>query len=375
MPHIRTDMPCMARLRQSGLALLCCSALAACSPQDQDDEAATTVLRPVKVLEISAGSAALERTLSATVISADSQNISFRISGSITSLPIAVGDSLKAGALVATLDQETLKLREKEARAQLAQAEADYRNAQGQYQRARELYATEAASLSDLENAKARASSASANRSLAEEGVNSTKLNLGYSQLRSPAYSCQVVDVPVAVNENINAGQTITTLACGDELRLRTIAPESLINRINRGMPVTATLQSGNTTLAGRVIEVAVSNRNSAGYPVEIKLESPPATIKAGMTAQVTFKLAHNEKRLLVPLIAVMSDHSEKFVYIAAPEGEHYRIVRRTVQTGELDNNGIEILHGLMPGQRVVVAGMSRISEGMNVTLYDGAGP
>ena len=365
----------MERLRQSGLALLCCSALAACSSQDNNDEAATTVLRPVKVLEVSAGSAALERTLSSTVISADSQNISFRINGSITSLPIAVGDQLKAEALVATLDQEALKLGEKEARAQLAQAEADYRNAQSQYQRTRELYATEAASLSDLENAKARASSARANRSLAEEGVNSAKLNLGYSQLHSPAYSCQVVDVPVAVNENISAGQTIATLACGDELRLRTVAPENLINRINIGMPVTATLQSGKTTLSGSVIEMAVSSSNSAGYAVEITLESPPETIKTGMTAQVTFQLAHSEMRLLVPLIAVMSDSSEKFVYIAEPENDHYRIARQTVQTGELDNDGIEILQGLAPGQRVVVAGMSHISEGMNVTLYDGVEP
>ncbi len=365
------------RLRQVGPALLCCTvlALAACSTEDSDDEAAVTAPRPVKTLEIRAGNSAQERTLSSTVVSADSQNISFRISGSITSLPVTVGDPLGADTLVATLDQGTLKLAEKEAQAQLAQAEADYRNAQSQYQRARELYATEAASLSDLENAKARAASARANRSLAEEGVNSARLNLGYSQLRSPAYSCQVVDVPVAVNENISAGQTIATLACGDELRLRTVVPESLINRINTGMPVTATLQSDKTILSGNVIEVAVSNNSGAGYAVEIKLESPPATVKVGMTAQVTFRLAHSETRLLVPLIAVMSDNAEKFVYIAEPEGDHYRIARRIVRTGELDNDGIEILHGLAPGQRVVVAGMSRISEGLNVTLYDSIGP
>ncbi len=365
----------MEWLRRPGLILLCCSALAACSPQDDKDEAATSVLRPVKVLEVSAGSAALERTLSATVISADRQNISFRISGSITSLPIAVGDQLKADTRVATLDQETLKLGEKEARAQLAQAEADYRNAQSQYQRTRELYATEAASLSDLENANARAASALANRSLAEEGVNSAKLNLGYSQLHSPAYGCQVVDVPVAVNENISAGQTIATLACGDELRLRTIVPESLINQINIGMPVAATLQSDETTLTGRVIEVAVSSSNSAGYAVEIKLESPPQTIKTGMTAQVTLQLANSATRLLIPLNAVMSDNTEKFVYIAEPDSDHYRIVRQAVRVGELDNDGIEILQGLVPGQRVVVAGMSRIREGMNVTLYDSIEP
>lgn len=361
----------LTQMKKTSLTLLCSLALTACQP-DADTEQPEAPLRPVKVLETSAGSGALERILASTVISADSQNLSFRIGGSITSLPVDVGDRLSTDALVATLDQQAFKLSEKEARAQLAQAEASYRNAESQYQRTRELYSTEAASLSDLENAKATASSARASRAVAQEGVNSAQLNLSYTWLRNPSDNCQVVSVPVAVNQNVTAGQTIVTTACGDQLRLRTVVPESLINNISMGMPVSAKLQSGNTTLTGKVVEIAVSNNNSTGYGVEIELESPPSAVKVGMAAQITFSLDSNEERLVVPLVAVMSDNEAKFVFVATPEEQHYVIQRQAVKTGELDNEGIEITEGLEPGQKVVVAGMSRINEGMKVTLYAG---
>jgi len=355
--------------------LLCCGTLLACQADETSTELLEAPLRPVKVLEASAGNSAAQRVLASTVVSADSQDLSFRVGGSITSLPVDVGMRLSAGALVATIDQQPFKLSEKEARAQVAQAEANYRNADSQYRRTRELYSNEAASLSDLENSKASASSARANRALAQEGLNSARLNLSYSELRNPSDNCQVVSVPVAINQNVTAGQTIATTACGDQLRLRTVVPESLINNISTGMPVTARLQAGNAALAGKVIEVAVSNSNSSGYAVEIELESPPATVRVGMAAEITFSLASSEKRLLVPLMAVMSDSNEKFVFIADPQDDHHRILRQVVKTGGLDNDGIEILEGIQTGQQVVVAGMSRISEGMKVTLYAGVEP
>lgn len=370
----RRDDSTQGRVRRGrqSVVLLLCGALIACGSDDTTAEAPAAPLRPVKVLEASADGAARERVLSATVISADSQDLSFRVGGIITSLPVDVGDRVGEGELVAALDQRPFQLGVQEARAQLSQAEANDRNAESQYQRTRELYSTEATSLSELENAKASASSASANRSVAQEGLNSAQDNLDYTQLLSPSANCQVVSVPAALNQNVGAGQTIATTACGDQLRLRSVIPESLINQISVGMPATATLQSGKTALSGKVVEVAVSNNGSTGYLVEIELVSPPPAVKVGMAARVTFSLMGGDERLLIPLIAVMSDGEERFVYVAEPEEDHYRIARQAVQIGELDNEGVEILQGLEPGQRVVVAGMSRISEGMNVALYAG---
>lgn len=351
------------------------TSIVSCGGGSTADHESTAPLRPVKVLEVTSGSNTKQRVLASTVISADSQDLSFRIGGAITSLPVAVGDRLEAGALVATLDQQPFKLAEKEAQAALAQADANYRNAASQYQRTRDLYSTEAASLADLENTKATASSARANRALAQEGLNSARLNLGYSQLTSPSDNCQIVSVPIALNQNISAGQTIVTTACGSRMRLRTIVPESLINELNIGMPVTATAQSDSSPLQGKVIEIAVSSGDGSGYAVEVELESPPPALKVGMAAEITFDLAVESERILVPLTAVMSNSNETFVFVAKPVDDYYQIERVAVETGELDNEGIEIVSGLVLGQQVVTAGMSRISEGMNVTLYSPTQP
>ena len=367
--QLRADAPWSRQL------LLCalCSVVVACDNDISTETPAVAPLRPVKVIEASAGAAALQRILAATVISADSQNLSFRVAGAITTLSVNVGDRLQAGEIVASLDQQPYLLSQQEARASLAQAEATYVNAQSQYQRTRELYATEAASLADMENAKANASSARASRARSREVLKAAELNVSYSQLRSPSDNCQIVSVPVALNQNVNAGQSIATTACGDQLRLRTVVPESLINTIELGMSVTATLRSSSGTISGKIIEIGVSNTNSTGYAVEIELDSPPADARVGMAAEVTLDIDAGDQRLLLPLIAVLSDNNEKFVYVANQEDEHYRIVRQVVETGALDNDGIEIVRGLKPGQQVVVAGMSRISEGMQVTLYAGS--
>ncbi|MEM7256830.1 MAG: efflux RND transporter periplasmic adaptor subunit [Pseudomonadota bacterium] len=348
--------------------------LGGCQGNESEAPAPVAPLRPVKVVEANLGGESLQRVLSATVISADSQDLSFRISGAITSIPVNVGDRLNQGDIVATVDQLPFELGESEARAALSQATANFRNAQSQYQRTRELYASEAATLSDLENAKANESAAGATLTQAREGLNSARLNLQYSTLLSPSDNCQIVSVPVSVNQNVNAGQTIASIACGNQQRLRTVVPESLINTISLGMPVTANINSGNTLITGTVAEIAVSSDNNAGYPVEIAMDSPPPGVRTGMAAEVTISISNGEERMVLPLVAILGSSSENYVYVAEPQADHYLIERRAVEIGSIDNNGIEILQGLTPGQNVVVAGMSRISEGMKVTLYQAAG-
>lgn len=356
-------------------AMLMCSCLLVACKAEESTTNESPPLKPVKVLEASMGSAAAQRVLAASVVSANSQNLSFRVAGAITSLPVVVGARLNTGDVIATLDQQPFLLNEKEGRASLAQASSGYRNARSQYQRTRDLYATEAASLSDLENAKANASSARANQLLAQERLNGVLLNLEYSRLISPSDQCQVVSVPVATNQNISAGQTIVTTDCGNDLRARMVVPASLINTIRLGMEVNVAMNAGATTLKGNVVEIASSTSNGTGYAVEVELNSPPPSVKIGMAAQVTLSLASSDQRMLVPLIAVLSDDASKFVFVATPKDDHYQIKRQAVVTGELDNNGIEILEGLEQGQHVVVAGMSRIAEGMKVTLYAGEQP
>lgn len=326
--------------------------------------------RPVKTQLVSSNSGNSQRILSASTISEDNQNLSFRVPGIIVELPVAVGQELSQGDLIARLDPTPFQLGVKEASASVATADAGYKNANSNYTRTRELYTTEAASLADLENARANAASARANLSLAREGLNSAKLNLGYTELHSPTSRCQVVDIPAAKNQNISAGQTIVTTACGEHLRVRSVVPENLIDSIELGMPVIVTLSAGGGPMNGTVAEIGVSTSNSSGYEVEVELQDPPSSWRVGMTGEITLDLAGTDNRIVLPLFAVIGDAQGKFVYILEPQDEFFRVVRQAVETGELDNDGIEIISGLSDGMRVVTGGMSRISEDMIVDLW-----
>ena len=83
-------------------ALLGCSMLIACQADETTAEVAVAPLRPVKVMQANVGDSAVQRVLSAAVISAESQNLSFRIGGSITSLPVGIGQCF-LGCVLATL--------------------------------------------------------------------------------------------------------------------------------------------------------------------------------------------------------------------------------------------------------------------------------
>ncbi|MGB0867378.1 MAG: efflux RND transporter periplasmic adaptor subunit, partial [Granulosicoccaceae bacterium] len=288
-------------------------------------------------------------------------------------LPVKVGDRLMAGDLVAVIDDQSYRLTEKEARAQLAQARANAGNADSSYQRTRELYTTEAASLSDLENAKANAASARANLAVAREGLNAAQLNLSYTELHNVSDRCQVESLPVSVNQNISAGQLVVSIACGEQLRIRSTVPESLITAVELGMEVQARLSTNNQSLTAKIVEVAVSTGDSSGYAIEAELENPSDAVRVGMAGSLTIELSAEENRIVIPANAVLSDAEGAFVYMAEESADgNYSIARRSVTPGELSNEGLEVLNGLEAGERVVVAGMTKVAPGLKVTLYRG---
>ena len=86
----------------------------------------------------------------------------------------------------------------------------------------------------------------------------------------------------------------------------------------------------------------------------------------------VNFETTDQKERYIIPSSAVMEDRQGRFVYIVEPSQSEQgigTIHRKNVEVGQLTGNGLEILQGLKDGDRVVTAGMSRISEGQKVRI------
>jgi len=346
--------------------------LSACSQQESEDSVAPQVIKAVKTQLIKGQDANAERVLSGTTISADEQMLSFRVSGVIVELPIQVGDVLNKGDVIARLDSTDFDISSRQAQATVSQAKAAEVNARSAYKRAKELYTAQAASLADLEAARANADSAKASLNVAQQQLNSMLKNKQYTKLVSSADKCTVMAVPVSINSNVNAGASVVNLSCGQYLRAKVTVPEALIDQIKVGEQVAVSIPSARATpFTGKVVEVGVSNNNSAGFDVEVELQESDDNLRVGLVSSVTLAIDNNRpvQVSVVPARAILEDAAGKFVYIlkATDSDTVFTASRQTVSTGALRNEGIEIASGLSEGDEVIISGTSRVNDNMKV--------
>lgn len=116
-------------------------------------------LRPVRFIMVSDESGARDRSFSGTSKSTLESRLSFKVSGTVTDVPVQIGQRLDAGDLIARLDAATYSLQVQQAQASLVEARANERNAVATYERTKGLYANNNASRNDLDASRAQAES------------------------------------------------------------------------------------------------------------------------------------------------------------------------------------------------------------------------
>ncbi|MEM7467491.1 MAG: efflux RND transporter periplasmic adaptor subunit [Pseudomonadota bacterium] len=359
------------------IAVIFALILSACSEAELPPS--VDIIRPVKFFDLVEVSESAARTYSGSVEADTQANISFRVSGTLLNLPVEVGDRVEKGKLLAQLDSRDLTIGVREAEAQLSNARATLRNADSNYDRIRELYENDNTSKSELDSVRAAAESAKAQLRVAQQAVSNSRLQLSYSKVYAPA-SCEVSDKFVKVNENIAPGQSVLKLNCGTCADVRVSVPETVIGRIGRGDRVSVQVDAfPNQQFEAAVDEVAVAmDAESSAFPVVVKLKDGCDLVRAGMAAEVNFRFnaEASSKRLIVPGIALGEDRHGRYVFVLEPAEEGlWRAKRRAVEVDTEVQNGFNILSGLSAGERIVTAGVRRISDDMLVKLYENGNP
>ncbi|MEQ8661752.1 MAG: efflux RND transporter periplasmic adaptor subunit [Gammaproteobacteria bacterium] len=333
-------------------------------------------VRPVRYAVVTADAGTLTRTFSGAAQADVEAQLSFRVGGALSARAVDVGDTVAPGALIAQLDQRDYQVRVREAEAQLSNARAGLRNAEANYARARNLYENDNVALSELDGARAAAESAAAQVSIAQQNLADARLKLSYTRLGAPA-RCDVADVFVKENENVAAGQPIVRLSCGGCPEVKVSVPETQIEGVVVGDAVTVSFPAlPGQAFAAQVSEVGVATTTSAtAFPVVARLDGACEAVRPGMAADVAFTFsAPGTAGVTVPLVAVSEDRDGRYVYVLEQvDATRWRARRRAVATGPPQATGIPVTDGLASGERIVTAGVRRISDGMLVRLYDGA--
>ena len=322
------------------------------------------VVRPVKTI-VAGGFMTGEFRFPATVDAGEKALMSFRVSGRLIELPVKEGQTVKKGDLLARLDPTDFVIALDEAKARYSRAQSDF----VRYQR---LYERNAVPLSDLELRRSM-------RDVSKAKMDEAEKNLGYTRLTAP-FDGQIGRRYVENFMDVTAQQEIVDVNDVTNVEIVINVAENFIKQISAGYRADAF----------GVFEVApgqrfpltlkeISNRadpQTQTFKVTYLMAQPQGfTLLPGMTATAVVTISQTgdviePETISVPAIAVMGDErGAGFVWIVA-EGD-MTVHKRTVTIGAMSGSDeVTVLEGLAGGETIVVAGMSKLQEGMKVYIW-----
>lgn len=284
--------------------------------------------------------------------------LGFRIGGKIIERMVDAGARVKAGQVLARLDPADSSL-------QASSAQAQYQLAVQDAIRYRELRSKNFVSQSALDAREAALKAAAAQAGLSGNQT-------AYTVLR--ADHAGVIAATLAdVGQVVSAGQPVLRLAQDGEREVAIAIPESQFAKMKIGMPADVSLWSaGNESahLSGRLRELSpAADPASRTYAARVALSGADARAALGMTAQVSFKSNDKRDKLIVPLSAIFQQGDQAAVWVVAAD---HSVSLRKVEVAAYRDNGAVISAGVTAGERIVSAGVHKLSAGEKIRIIEG---
>jgi len=341
-------------------------ALAACS----DKPAAAEPVRAVRTMTVGATAGAVTRDYAAEVHARVESRLGFRVPGKMTARAVNLGDRVKAGQALASLDPSDLRLGQDSARAALAAAQVSYDQTATDYKRYEDLHAQGFISAADLDRRHSglQAARAQLDQARAQNGV----------QANQAAYAALAADAPGVITAVyadagtvVAAGTPVVALAHDGPRDVVFAVPEDQLPVFRqlqgRADGVAVSLWSGGATLRATVREVAAA-ADPATRTFQVKADIPVAAAELGQTATVHVELAPADGALRLPLQAVAGHDRQSFVWVL--DKPSMKVREQPVTVLRPDGDSLVIGAGLKPGDVVVTAGAHVLTPGQQVALY-----
>lgn len=365
IPHATRFIPGI--VRAAGLALLVLLPSACDDPVTVDKN----VVRSIKWATLDEGVAAQERRIAGIVEPVNVTRLSFEIGGRVEALHVRLGDRVRAGDVVAELDQEPYLLRVRHAEAEVAASHALHMEERRNLERQRILFR-------DGWIAQARLDSAVAGHDAAESqvGARNAQLDLrqrdlGLALLRAP-FDGVITAKTIEAFEEVATGQPIFELSGERDLKVSLRVPPTIINQIRQGQDVTVLFPSATSLeLAGTVTEIGARASEANAFPVTVTLRETSDQLRAGMSAEVVFAFdsaPQVAESLMVPMGAILSGDGQDYHVFRFDEGTS--TVRRVpVEIEDLHDNEVQIAGDLDAGDIIATAGVEFLADGQEVRL------
>lgn len=381
-------------------------------------------IRPVKTLVVAAGEDSSTRAFPGRVEASNKVQLAFQVPGLLLSLPVREGQRVSKGEVVARLRPDEFQARITALRGQLDRAKADLaaqragarpeerqrleaqargaeaqlENARTEFVRSERLLRTGAISRADHDRTATTYRVAQENfesaRQLLAQGTTGraediqareaavrglegqlveATIQLEDTTLRAP-YDGVIAQRFVQEGQTVRANEPVVKFQDVDEIEIVVDVPEAFMANELRFADIERTVAEFSAA-PGRefpaVIKEVAQRADPATQTFAIRagIQAPAdVNLLPGMTATVAFTYHRADilgARMMVPVSAITPDAAgTPAVWSVAGDG---KIARVPVKVGEVDGGRVAILAGLAPGDRIAVAGVSFLREGMTV--------
>jgi len=236
-----------------------------------------------------------------------------------------------------------------QAQAALKEATAREAEAQMRYSRINDMYQRKVVAKATLDEASAARDAAAARLIAARAGLEAAREGVSYTEIRAP-YAGVVTQKHVQVGEAVAPGTPLMTGASLDALRVVVEVPQSMIDQV-RTVRKAAVYVDGRRIESTAVTLFPAAQPETSTFRARIELPKDVKGLAPGMFVKVGLVTGEAE-RLMVPASAIVERSEMRGVYVVAPDG---RVTLRQVRLGHARGNTVEILAGLVAGERIAL--------------------
>ena len=338
--------------------LVLASLLAGC---DKPENFQQQVDRTVLTMKVSKNNHNSEHIYAGKLRAQERVSLSFEVPGTITKIKAELGDKVKAGEVLAELDNEQYELQLQARKAEQQAANSQHQDAKLEFERLYNLSSTGAVSKSALDRAKAQMDTTFAQLSGLQAGVDNALKQLEYTIVTAP-YNGEVVNRLAEPSQTVNTGQTILELVGSDSgLEAVVFVPIEIRDNLSQQTQAVLTLRPSNKEVAAKVSEVG-GRANAAGlFQVILKLEGQVSGARAGQATEVSLNITNSNQSLpIIPVTSFgMDPDGSAYVYIVKGN----QVFQQKVQLGNISDLGAEVLSGLDGGEVIVVKGVDFLRD------------
>jgi len=304
------------------------------------------------VIEIRTSQVPIRVEVTGQVIPIFQAILSSRIQGTIDKLLVREGTQVSKGQLLIKLDSRDVQ-------ADLARAEAEVENAKAQLDRMKTLYAKDAVSRQEMENATRTYKVAQANRK-------AILAQLSYTVVKAP-FDGMITEKKVEAGELASPGQPLLKMEDSRQLRLEATVAEGDLKSVSLGDKIPILIDAlGVQTLRGIVSQILpAGDPHTHTFTVKVDLPITPG-LKSGMFGRLQLDKGVTQT-MLVPVSVIVERGELTSVFVVGADS----IGRlRWVKAGRRFDKQIEILSGVNVGERVLLEG-ARGVDGAAVHIVD----